>query len=537
LRHVFISYSRSGDGDFAQRVRAKLESRPFPVWQDVKLDAGETWQEEIDQAIRESLAVVVILSPRSVGSPYLNYEWAYALGAGRRVLPLLVGLDERELHARLQNLHFLRFTAETGPWSELIRSLDECAELDRPATVRLPAGAPPAVRKAAEQIDDPDPEARAAAIRTLGSMNDRSAQEVLAGALAHPTSDVRALAAKWLLQFGDARAVPQLIENRRSSRWDVVAEHDAHPHEVAVVGARGVPDLAGFLRDGDPDIRAWVSEILGGIGDPSAVPHVVPLLQDPDPSVRATAVRALGTMKDPAVIPLLESALRDQADGIRRAALEALIELRGGEAVECLLRALADRNAELRNRAVVRLGELKAAAAVPGLRALLTTERDEQTRKEIPRALGRIADPSAAPDLLAALADDGSSLVRSTAKSALQEFRGQEVVSGLIAALGDERARVRGDAADLLGELGDPGAVPALVELLDADPEAAIRERALRALAGIGDAAAVPALIARLAAERDPEQGFARKVVDVLETIGTPEARAAARAWRKERER
>jgi HEAT repeat protein len=63
----------------------------------------------------------------------------------------------------------------------------------------------------------------------------------------------------------------------------------------------------------------------------------------------------------------------------------------------------------------------------------------------------------------------------------------------LIAALGDEDSSVRADAAEALGELGDPQAVDPLIAVLD-DEDVFVRLAAVEALGKIGEASAVPAL-------------------------------------------
>jgi hypothetical protein len=63
--------------------------------------------------------------------------------------------------------------------------------------------------------------------------------------------------------------------------------------------------------------------------------------------------------------------------------------------------------------------------------------------------------------------------------------------------------KVRVQAAQLLGKLGDPAGVRPLSEAL-ADPEKTVRWMAVQALARIGQANAVPALKALLGREKDP---------------------------------
>jgi HEAT repeat protein len=83
-----------------------------------------------------------------------------------------------------------------------------------------------------------------------------------------------------------------------------------------------------------------------------------------------------------------------------------------------------------------------------------------------------------------------------------------------------DRPELRMAAANALRRLGDPGALPALVDVLD-DPEARVRARAARACGAIGDERAADALAARL---DDPRGRVRREAADALASIGTDRA-------------
>ena len=64
FRHVFISYSRQDD-IVMQRVVAFLQKKGIKVWLDkAEIPPGSPiWEIEIEKAIKETEAVVVLLSP------------------------------------------------------------------------------------------------------------------------------------------------------------------------------------------------------------------------------------------------------------------------------------------------------------------------------------------------------------------------------------------------------------------------------------------------------------------------------------------
>jgi tetratricopeptide (TPR) repeat protein len=93
------------------------------VWTDEKILAGETWTRVIDNAIDESVAVIVLMSKEAHQSEYVTYEWSYALGAGKQVITMLVD-DDINLHPRLEEFQYSDFTGNKRPWKAIHEGLD-----------------------------------------------------------------------------------------------------------------------------------------------------------------------------------------------------------------------------------------------------------------------------------------------------------------------------------------------------------------------------------------------------------------------------
>ena len=88
MLNIFVSYDRE-DTDFSEVVQVKLHKAGYEIFMDQEqLNAGDNWREKIDQAIRYSQALIVIMTPEATVSSYVNYECAFALGAGVTVIPL-----------------------------------------------------------------------------------------------------------------------------------------------------------------------------------------------------------------------------------------------------------------------------------------------------------------------------------------------------------------------------------------------------------------------------------------------------------------
>ncbi len=134
MNHIFISHSHD-DSDFAEILHDKLAQARFTVWRDIAIRGGEDWRREIDQAIKEAFALIVVMTPEAKASEYVTYEWAFAWGAGVKVIPVL--LKRTELHPRLESLQYFDFTHRNArPWNTLLELLRE-AESSEPQKEKL----------------------------------------------------------------------------------------------------------------------------------------------------------------------------------------------------------------------------------------------------------------------------------------------------------------------------------------------------------------------------------------------------------------
>jgi hypothetical protein len=75
---IFISYSQQ-DRDYVNGLVQALESHDLPVWMDDRIDYGEPWPAEIEKQLRECQAFLVVVSPRSEASHWVQCELQLAL--------------------------------------------------------------------------------------------------------------------------------------------------------------------------------------------------------------------------------------------------------------------------------------------------------------------------------------------------------------------------------------------------------------------------------------------------------------------------
>lgn len=94
--HIFLSYSRR-DLKYMQRVRDDLRAAGLIVWTDEGIAPGSiSWKEAIEQAIRYTGVVVVLLSPSANDSRWVQREIDYAEVQGKPILPLLIRGEPRQ---------------------------------------------------------------------------------------------------------------------------------------------------------------------------------------------------------------------------------------------------------------------------------------------------------------------------------------------------------------------------------------------------------------------------------------------------------
>src|SRR5689334_18165330 len=121
MDHIFISHSHD-DSDFAEILHDKLTQARFKVWRDIAIPGGADWRTEIDQAIKEAFALILVMTSEAKASEYVTYEWAFAWGAGVKVIPIL--LKRTKLHPRLESVQHFDFTNRNArPWNTLLDSL------------------------------------------------------------------------------------------------------------------------------------------------------------------------------------------------------------------------------------------------------------------------------------------------------------------------------------------------------------------------------------------------------------------------------
>lgn len=121
MSQVFISYSRK-DIEFVDRLANDLKAAGFEVWYDLSgLEAGTQWGSEIQKAIETSQFFLVVLSPNSIKSSWVEREFLHASDQGKKIIPLLY--QQCALPMWSLNLHFIDMQGKnyTRKYQELLK--------------------------------------------------------------------------------------------------------------------------------------------------------------------------------------------------------------------------------------------------------------------------------------------------------------------------------------------------------------------------------------------------------------------------------
>lgn len=320
--------------------------------------------------------------------------------------------------------------------------------------------------------------------------------------------------------------------------------------EVLVrLASTALPALLGSAGSPDPDVRKFVLDILGDIGDRRATPLLLNALQgDRETNVRAAAAENLGKLGDAAAVTeMLDALLRpdllvqfsllealgrigcpvplEKLQGVfedkrlRRPLFDALGHIGDEKAVAVLMEGLHDPMRNIRESAIVALERLSSrygAEIVAGemrgadfssVTALLASPSLPVQRAALAIASGECDQDRAL--LLAQYLDDDRLADQVATILACQ---GRAVIDSLLTCWAGASQRKRAYLAYLFGVARVESAAPLLAQELGTADEV-LRIVLLRALGQVGGASEIVTLAGYLA---DPEDDLRQAAIDAL---------------------
>lgn len=123
MSQVFISYPHQVFDFTKNELVTELQKANLTVWWDSQIPVGhKDWREIIDEEILAAQVVIVVITPDALVSEYVTYEWAYALGLNKVIIPIIH--TPTALHSRLRTYQTPDFTqVKNRPWDELLAAV------------------------------------------------------------------------------------------------------------------------------------------------------------------------------------------------------------------------------------------------------------------------------------------------------------------------------------------------------------------------------------------------------------------------------
>ena len=119
---VFISASHK-DRDLARDLEHRLHDAGVPViYSELTLSAGSNYEKDFLNLLKSADEIIVILSSNSVDNFWTMYEIGAASSLRKKVTPVVVGLDDKELPPVIKQLEHIRYDELSDYISKLERT-------------------------------------------------------------------------------------------------------------------------------------------------------------------------------------------------------------------------------------------------------------------------------------------------------------------------------------------------------------------------------------------------------------------------------
>ena len=375
----------------------------------------------------------------------------------------------------------------------------------------------PAIPKLLPLTSDPDPAVRRAVELTLEAMEDIRTLPGFVAFAGDSEDDVRSRAVSSLVRIHLPRntgvmaaltKLGELIALAPDRDLELIVEPDVpiDPTVVTTLRARvddaesrirrtairglgilrakpGVPELLRVVReDRDAGLRFEAVRSLRKIGDASIADQLVPLLNINSDAVRIELMATLASMHHRGAVAELTRIVNDtkEGDSPRISALAALADIADPASIAVFQQFKVDRNELLRLYANEGLARTSDTGMKTAISAARLTEKSARVRTAQAFALLRIGEGEYLDELIRALERPAT---RDFAKEYLVETQPSDRAA--LFAPRSASPAVRAELADVLGLIGDRGALPRLQEMAR-DPDADVAraaERATRRLA------------------------------------------------------
>ena len=139
MGHIFISYSHD-DTAYAHALADNLQNMGFEAWIDERLDYGAQWPQELQKQLDSCSAFILIMTPRSYASEWVQSELQRAKRKLKPIFPLLLEGDEPWLSVESTQYYDVR--GEVHPDAEFYSDLKKAMNSAPASQVPVPSNDP-----------------------------------------------------------------------------------------------------------------------------------------------------------------------------------------------------------------------------------------------------------------------------------------------------------------------------------------------------------------------------------------------------------
>lgn len=216
---------------------------------------------------------------------------------------------------------------------------------------------------------------RAEGCRDAGLMRSERALPFLERCLDDPNEDVRIEAAQSMIDIAGVDALSAILMRLKDlSLW----MKTRISRSILAFGGDAVPHLAVGIRSEYPKVQGFCVDLLGQIGDVSALPTLLEYIHFEVPEVQQKSLIAFGRIGDRRAVPIIQKFMQSENRDVRYAAVKAAANLSSPSIASDLLNQLLKDDLDIKLAAA----EALSRSGDTGIKSLLYACRfnDERVR-------------------------------------------------------------------------------------------------------------------------------------------------------------
>ncbi len=405
---------------------------------------------------------------------------------------------------------------EANPDRELFGHVLRALKLCDPVAGAMLVEAAPKVNNVANHLEmvelfrNRSPEVRAYARALAAKVGGKTAFGALSRLVEASDFPGRIEAIDAMVSMAGYHAVPALkaaIAPATSDEKLRILEFLGSPGFVSKNRDAALEALASLFSDFDANVaRGAILAYASLASEEVFLERVQPLLSVSSLTTILVIVQALARFSSPRVLALLREQLQLGPKAVRVRVLETLEEIAIEDVLPTIAEALSHKQIAVRLRAAEALKVLSERGTLDVARTViwLLRSRDPEVRRiaaDVARSV-RDTEGQLWPQLLRHLRDEDW-WVRERITDALLALAGKQLTRHCAAFLQDESDVVRRYGVEMLMRIQDPASLGALVRAAGSDPDWWVRERAIEAIGALGDPRAIPYIVDFM--QKDPD--------------------------------